>query len=103
MGFLTGASAHDVADPAPELTVNPPDFFELGTTVVTFTTIDASGNGVAADATVTVQDTTAPVLAVPAPLTVEATATGAPRPPMRRSQRSSLVRRPMTCATERPW
>jgi hypothetical protein len=47
--------------------------FPLGTTTVTCTATDTSGNAATATFAVTVRDTTAPALAVPAALTVEAT------------------------------
>ncbi|HEX4493126.1 MAG TPA: HYR domain-containing protein [Acidimicrobiia bacterium] len=49
------------------------DEFPLGTTTVNCLTIDAAGNGSAASFTVTVQDTTAPVITTPGHVTAEAT------------------------------
>jgi hypothetical protein len=47
--------------------------FPLGTTTVTVTATDGAGNSSSGSFTVTVRDTTAPVLSVPADVTVEAT------------------------------
>ncbi len=64
--------ATDICDPAPQLTSDAPALFPLGVTTVTFTATDASGNSSTASTTVTVQDTTPPVLSnVPVPITVE--------------------------------
>jgi len=62
--FFAGASATDVCDPAPVLTNNAPDLFPLGTTDVTFTGTDASGNAGTCTAAVAVADTTPPVTTV---------------------------------------
>jgi len=50
-----------------------PAFFPLGQTTVTWTAIDPSGNNSTATQTISVVDTTAPNLAVPADITQEAT------------------------------
>jgi hypothetical protein len=42
--FLSGASASDIVDPHPTVTNNAPNFFPVGTTIVTFVARDASGN-----------------------------------------------------------
>jgi hypothetical protein len=60
--FLAGASATDICDPSPTLSNNAPAFFPLGTTVVTFTAKDADANVGQCSATVTVKDTTPPVI-----------------------------------------
>ena len=72
--FLTGATATDNFDSAPVVTndVTSSDF-PLGATVVTFTATDAEGNFSADTSTVTVQDTTPPVITAPPDLTVVAT------------------------------
>jgi hypothetical protein len=49
---LTG-SASDIVDANPTLTNNAPDFFPPGTTIVTWTATDASGNSATATTTVT--------------------------------------------------
>jgi len=43
--FLSGASATDTVDPHPVITNDAPDFFTVGVHTVTFTAVDASGNG----------------------------------------------------------
>ena len=50
--LLTG-TATDIVDPHPTLTNNAPDFFGPGTTTVTWTALDASGNVATATTTVT--------------------------------------------------
>ncbi|MFY9299754.1 MAG: HYR domain-containing protein, partial [Candidatus Nitrosotenuis sp.] len=75
------ATANPVALLAPtavdvqEVTVtnDAPEFFPLGQTVVTWTAVDKSGNNSTATQTVSVVDTTAPNLTVPADITQEAT------------------------------
>jgi hypothetical protein len=42
--FLGGARSVDIVDPAPTIVTDAPSTFPLGTTVVTFTTKDGSGN-----------------------------------------------------------
>ena len=42
--FLGSAVAHDIVDPSPTVTNNAPATFPVGTTQVTFTAKDASGN-----------------------------------------------------------
>ena len=65
----------DIADPAPAVACLPPSgsTFALGTTTVTCTATDASGNTASVGFGVHVVDTTAPVLTVPEDRTVEAT------------------------------
>ena len=48
--FLSGASAVDIVDAHPAISNNAPGFFGVGTTVVTFTATDASGNAVSKQA-----------------------------------------------------
>jgi subtilisin-like proprotein convertase family protein len=69
------ATATDDVDGPLTPTCAPPSgsTFQLGTTTVTCTATDAAGNMASASFTVTVQDTTAPVISVPADLTVSAT------------------------------
>ncbi len=52
---------------------NSGDTFPLGETTVTVSATDSAGNTASTDFTVTVVDTTAPVITVPADMTVEAT------------------------------
>jgi hypothetical protein len=70
-----GASATDIVDPAPAVACAPPSGsdFALGTTTVDCTATDASGNQSAGSFPVTVVDTTAPTLSVPAGVSEEAT------------------------------
>jgi hypothetical protein len=60
--FLAGASATDICDPSPTISNNAPAFFPLGTTVVMFTAKDVDTNVGQCSATVTVKDTTPPVI-----------------------------------------
>ncbi len=71
VAFLNGASATDNAS-AVTLSHDAPSVFPLGTTVVTFVATDAAGNSAQATARVTVVDTTAPSISVPADISVEA-------------------------------
>jgi len=67
------ATATDDVDLNPVITNNAPALFPLGTTIVTWTATDASGNSASADQSVTVVDTTPPVVTPPAQITEEAT------------------------------
>jgi Ca2+-binding RTX toxin-like protein len=69
------ASAVDDKDGPVEVTLAPPSgsTFALGVTTVTATAADFNGNLATATFEVQVVDTTAPTLALPAPITVEAT------------------------------
>ncbi|MDH5528100.1 MAG: ankyrin repeat domain-containing protein [Nitrospirota bacterium] len=69
--FLNGATATDNVGVV-SLTHNAPNPLPLGVTTVTFTASDAAGNIGTATSTVTVTDQTAPVVTVPAPLTLVA-------------------------------
>ena len=53
---------------------NAPDTYPLGTTNITWTVTDSSGNRTSGTQTITVVDTTAPVLKLPADITLEANA-----------------------------
>jgi hypothetical protein len=68
----------DDFDPAPVLTVSPASgsLFPLGATQVTITATDAAGNGSSRSFTVSVVDTTAPEIQVPADLLLDATSAG---------------------------
>lgn len=68
---MTPPTVTDICDAAPQVTSNAPEVFPLGTTTVTWTATDASGNSATVTQTVTVQDTTAPQLAQPAAVTAE--------------------------------
>jgi len=52
--FLSGATAVDLVDPHPAISNNAPALFAVGTTVVTFTATDASGNAVSKQASLEV-------------------------------------------------
>jgi RNA polymerase sigma factor (sigma-70 family) len=69
--------ASDLADRRPRVTCTPPSgsTFPLGATSVRCSARDAAGNRAATSFAVTVVDTTAPVLALPANRTVQATST----------------------------
>ncbi len=54
--FFAGVSATDIVDPNPVITNDAPSFFPLGTTAVTFTATDFSGNSSTCVAQVTVVD-----------------------------------------------
>jgi len=69
---LGGATAHDVMGIA-SITEHPPRFFVLGETTVTWTATDTSGNSASATQTVTIVDTTSPIITAPDSITVEAT------------------------------
>ena len=69
------ASANDNLDPAPSFGCSPSSgaTFPIGVTTVSCTATDQADNSSAGSFTVTVQDTTAPTLSLPADMTVEAT------------------------------
>ena len=68
--FLEGSTAMDIVDPNPVVADDAPNLFPLGDTVVTFTATDASGNQATAQATVTIIDTTPPLVTAPRGITV---------------------------------
>lgn len=57
------ATATDICDASPMITSDEPLIYPLGTTIVTFTATDDSGNSASCETTVTVVDTTAPEVA----------------------------------------
>ena len=65
------ATAIDVCDGDVTITNDAPAVFPLGATTVTWTAIDDSGNDTTAAQTVTIVDTIAPVLTVPADIMAE--------------------------------
>jgi hypothetical protein len=62
--FFAGVTATDVCTMSPLIDNNAPAVFALGTTPVTFTAADASGNASMCQAAVTVVDTTLPTISV---------------------------------------
>ena len=56
-----------------QITNDAPDSFPLGLTTIAWTATDASGNVATATQTVTIQDTTAPVMILPEDITISAT------------------------------
>jgi hypothetical protein len=70
----TAVDAQDDPDPLPRCTPASGSLFRLGTTVVTCTATDAQGNTGSASFTITVVDTTPPVLTVPSDLFINSTA-----------------------------
>jgi hypothetical protein len=64
VSFFAGATATDICDPAPVITNDAPDLFPLGSTTVTFTATDASGNAGTCAAAVAVADTTPPTTSI---------------------------------------
>ena len=61
----------DNEDPNPSVTNDAPAGFPVGVTTVTWTVTDAAGNSATATQSVTVTDTTAPVISAPADVSVE--------------------------------
>ncbi|TLS74950.1 HYR domain-containing protein [Mariprofundus erugo] len=69
---IGNATATDLVDGTVAATSNAPASFPVGTTVVIWSATDAAGNTGSATQKVTVVDTTAPVLTLPANVTAEA-------------------------------
>ena len=69
------ASAADAADRSPSVNCTPASgsTFALGTTPVSCTATDASGNSASGGFSITVADTTPPLVSVPSPITIHAT------------------------------
>ena len=70
---LQAPKVTDNSDPTPTVTSNAPASFPLGTTIVTWTAKDASGNTATADQQVTIQDTIAPSIVAPSNIVTQAT------------------------------
>jgi len=68
---LGDATAYDIMNVA-SITNDAPEFFPVGETTVTWTATDSSGNSSTATQTVTIIDTSAPVLTVPEDVTITA-------------------------------
>jgi hypothetical protein len=62
--FFAGVSATDACDASPSLTNDAPPLFPVGTTPVSFTATDDSGNADSCSADVTVEDSVPPTIAV---------------------------------------
>ena len=71
---LGTASASDLVDGVVSVSNDAPATFPVGITTITYTATDAAGNTVSATQTVTITDTTAPVITLPADVNVEANA-----------------------------
>ncbi len=71
--FLGTPSSTDLCDPSVAVTSDAPGIFPLGTTTVTWSGTDDSGNTGTASQAVTVVDTTPPALAAPPPVVAECT------------------------------
>jgi hypothetical protein len=73
VAFLAASASTDAVNSSPTVTTDEPRTFPLGATVVTFTHTDASGNAGTDTATVTISDTTPPVITLIGadPLTVD--------------------------------
>jgi hypothetical protein len=77
MGVILGTpSAFDVADSTLTITDNAPTFFPVGVTIVTYSTIDDSGNTGSDTQQVTVFDPSPPTLTLPPDITVQADSSG---------------------------
>ncbi len=69
---IGSATAFDIID-IESITDDAPDAFPLGMTTVTWTVSDTSGNSATATQTITIQDTTSPLVTAPADIIAEAT------------------------------
>ncbi|KAF0192659.1 MAG: type 3a cellulose-binding domain-containing protein, partial [Gammaproteobacteria bacterium] len=71
-------SADDLVDGAMQPTSDAPDAYPVGTTAVTWTVTDKAGNSSSVSRTITVVDTTSPLITVPADVRLEATGATTP-------------------------
>jgi len=70
-GDIGNATATDIVDASPVITSDTLELFPVGTTVVTWTATDASGNSASATQTVMVTDNTPPLISAPTEITSE--------------------------------
>ncbi len=70
---LGSPTVSDLVDPSSTVTNDAPATYPVGSTTVIWTATDSHGNSATATQTVTVVDTTAPVVTAPADVSVEAT------------------------------
>ena len=75
-GVALGTPSVSGGTPPYTITNDAPDVLPLGTTTVTWTATDASSNSTTATQSVTVEDTTSPVITPPSDITVEGNTTG---------------------------
>lgn len=73
--FFSGVMGTDIVDDSLTITSDAPDVLPLGTTTVTFTATDDSGNSTSVTADVTVEDTSNPII-FPIDVTIEGDTTG---------------------------
>ncbi|HEX6702442.1 MAG TPA: HYR domain-containing protein [Gaiellaceae bacterium] len=71
--FLAVATANDIVDPSPKITNDAPAVLPVGTTTITFTATDASGNKTTATAALTVKPPPPPGTPQPPPPVVDRT------------------------------
>src|SRR5205085_54431 len=71
--FLSTAVANDIVDPHPNVTNDAPPVLPIGTTKITFTATDASGNSTSASAVLTVKPPPPPGTPQPPPPVVDRT------------------------------
>jgi hypothetical protein len=71
--FIAAARATDIVDPQPRITTDAPSVLPVGTTTITFTATDASGNHASATAVLTVKPQPPPGTPQPPPPSVDRT------------------------------
>ena len=67
------ATSEDIVDSHPEISNDAPEVFPLGETIVTWTATDASGNTASSTQTISIIDTTSPVISESESIVIEAT------------------------------